>query len=45
MLEEASGEITIITLALGIGTTSSIFSIGNALLLNPFPFENLEPFS
>jgi len=34
--------ITVIALALGIGTTSAVFSIANALLLNPFPFENLD---
>jgi len=42
-LEEASGEIAVITLALVIGAMSSIFSIGIALLLKPF--KNLEPFS
>src|SRR5262245_28612734 len=34
--------ITILALGIGIGATSAVFSVINALLLKPLPFSNLE---
>lgn len=34
--------VTVLTLAIGIGANSAIFSVANALVLEPFPFENLD---
>ena len=38
----AFSAIAIITLALGIGANTAIFSVVNALLLKPLPFPNSE---
>src|SRR4030095_380084 len=34
--------VTVVTLAVGIGAVSSIFSVANALILKPLPFKNLD---
>ncbi|MFZ0502662.1 MAG: hypothetical protein WAM44_03070, partial [Chthoniobacterales bacterium] len=34
--------VTIVTLALGIGATSAIFSVVNGVLLRPLPFPHSE---